>query len=151
MSQIRCWRGIVLFFKCTFSVLNHLAAFGGYFFYSSERFCRNALMCSIILASSAWEESVIVPLFQRPSVGCFFLFCFFSIHNRLGLFVSIYCFFFFLQYVFLRAFAAREDFLTYFWAKLSLSPEVKSARESSRPWVNSAWVNSAWCRFHCNL
>ena len=28
----------------------------------------------------------------------------------------------------------------------SSRPEVKLARESSRP-----WVNSAWCRFHCNL
>ena len=28
----------------------------------------------------------------------------------------------------------------------SSPPEVKSARESSRP-----RVNSAWCRFHCNL
>ena len=28
----------------------------------------------------------------------------------------------------------------------SSRPEVKSARKSSRP-----WVNSAWCRFHCNL
>ena len=35
-----------LFFKRTFSVLNHLPAFGGYF-YSSECFCRNALMCSL--------------------------------------------------------------------------------------------------------
>ena len=31
----------------------------------------------------------------------------------------------------------------------STRPEVKSARESSRPRVNSAWVNSAWGRFHC--
>ena len=33
----------------------------------------------------------------------------------------------------------------------STRPEVKSARESSRPWVKPAWVNSAWCRFYCNL
>ena len=40
---------IAFIFKCMFSVLNHLPAFGGYF-YGSERFCRNALMPSLILA-----------------------------------------------------------------------------------------------------
>ena len=28
--------------------------------------------------------------------------------------------------------------------------EVKSARESSRPWVKSAWVNLAWCTLKNN-
>ena len=103
-----------LFFKRTFSVLNHLPAFGGYFFYSSECFCRNALMCSLILAVSAWEKSVKFPFFQGPS-SVFCLVPFYSQSSDHFCYSSIH--------VFLRDCAhdprCSRGFLNIFWAKLS--------------------------------
>ena len=65
MSQIRCWRGKWFIFKRTFSVLNHLPAFG--FLFIAVSVFAGMRLCSVYISRLCLRGALNFPFFSATS------------------------------------------------------------------------------------